>query len=452
MFESHPASGTTMPLQAQILRANPYMLAALVFCLGLLAAPLVYFHYDMVGCWLPWSRATQGTAPWDIYQTDCNYPPFVPYLLTLSEKARLLLGASEAGPVSVTLIKAPYLIAFAAGVPLCWWGLRKPFGAASARAAAVLYALCLPLFINAAIWGQTDALLSLALIAALVALLNEKLTWAGAAMGWALSIKLQAIVLVPALIVFVARKYGAKALLRPLAVGLFLLALIALPHVLGGSAKPMLASYTHATDFFPRRTLGAYNGWYLLDGFDTKIRRLPEQFARADNRSVLGPVTFKHIGLILFGTYLLFLLAGLWRRPDPSTLILACAMSVFAFFMLPTQMHDRYIVPAAALLVLGAVQSRPALVLFLGVSATASLNQLNALLRHNLTTLNTMTPVIDTATLGVGGIVALANIVLLAWATRRYWRQVAGQESAPAAVVLTQRRRLAPLMGSGMKD
>src|SRR5688572_33121927 len=91
--------------------------------LGAALAPLVFHHYDVVDCFLTWARASGGRRPWDIYltdfRTDCDYPPVVPYLLTVVERLRGVMGAAEAGGASVLLLKAPNLLAAAAHAPLC---------------------------------------------------------------------------------------------------------------------------------------------------------------------------------------------------------------------------------------------------------------------------------------------------------------------------------------------
>src|SRR2546430_5141427 len=142
---------------------------ATVLALGLLVAPRVYHNYDVVDCFLTWARASAGRRPWAIYLTDfktnCDYPPVVPYLLTLVEAARRALHASETGALAIILVKLPNLIAYLAAVPLCALGLRRPFGDVAARAAALLAALSLPLFVNPAARGQVAALPPLPVIA-----------------------------------------------------------------------------------------------------------------------------------------------------------------------------------------------------------------------------------------------------------------------------------------------
>src|SRR2546428_3542050 len=173
-----------------------------MLALGFLVAPRVYHNYDVVDCFLTWARASAGRRPWAIcltdFKTNCDSPPGVPYLLTLVEAARRALHASETGALAIILVKLPNLLAYLTAVPLCALGLRRPFGDAAARHAALLAALSLPLFVNAAAWGQFDALLAVLVMAAVVALLHERPVPAGALIAVALAPKLAPIVPMPA--------------------------------------------------------------------------------------------------------------------------------------------------------------------------------------------------------------------------------------------------------------
>jgi hypothetical protein len=107
--------------------------------------------------------------------------------------------------------------------------------------------------------------------------------------------------------------------------------------------------------------------------------------------------------------------------------------------MLPTQVHQRYLVPAAALLGMTAAVSARRLVLWAGVSLTAALNQALDLARAVLDHAVATDPV-AAATLSVPGyrgtirlaacVVAVANIALFVWATGIYWREAV---TAPTA-------------------
>jgi hypothetical protein len=222
----------------------PGVAAAATLAVGAAVAPLIFHHYDVVDCFLTWARASGGSRPWAIYltdfRTDCDYPPVVPYLLTLIEGARRAIGAAEAGGWAVLLLKAPNLLAAAALAPLCALGLRAILGRAPARRVALLLALSPALFVNAALWGQFDALLSLLVVAAAVALLHDRPAWAGAALGAALATKLLALVAVPLALVWTWKRSGPRGVALGSAVALAVMAALWMPYALAGAGAPAI--------------------------------------------------------------------------------------------------------------------------------------------------------------------------------------------------------------------
>jgi hypothetical protein len=431
------ASSEPLPLAAL------WLGAASALVLALLVAPLVFHNYDVVDCFLNWARASRGRQPWAIYLTrfdtdDCDYPPVVPYLLTLVERVRLALSAGEASGVAIVLLKLPNIAAWLAHVPVCAIGLRRPFGARAARAAALLVAVSPPLFVNAAAWGQFDALLSLFVVGSIVAALDGRPFRAGAALGLGLATKLLAVVAVPVLAVWTWRRRGARVVLAGTASAALVVALTAVPYVVRGAARPVLASYHGAVGYYPLRTVEAYNLWYVLDRIDIRLRGQPSGEARVDTRPFLGPLTHRDVGLVLIAGWTVFILAGLWRWPGDGGLILAAAFQFFAVFMLPTQMHQRYILPAAVLLALAAPLSARSRVLFVVLAVTATLNQgldlARAVLDHavQVDPLRIADPpAIRMAIRNAATVIALVHVGVFAWWTAVYRRELAAL--APAS-------------------
>ena len=364
----------------------------------------------------------------------------MPYLLTLVERARLAVAASETSGAAIVLLKLPNILAWLAHVPLCAIGLRRPFGARVARVAALLVALSPPLFVNAAAWGQFDALLSLFVVAAVVAALNERTVGAGAALGLALATKLLAVVAAPVLALWTWRRRGTRALLAGSAAVLLAMVLTAVPYVVRGASRPVLASYHGAVGYYPLRTVEAYNLWYVLDRVDIRLRGQPSGEARVDTRPFLGPLTHRDVGLVLIAGWTVFILAGLWRWPGDGGLILAAAFQFFAVFMLPTQMHQRYILPAAVLLALVAPLSPRSRALFVVLAVTATLNQGldlgRAVLDHAVQVDPSRfadPPSIRMAIRNVATGVALVHVAVLAWWTAVYRRELAALAERPAS-------------------
>jgi len=356
--------------------------------------------------------------------------------LTLVERLRLAVNAGEASGAAIVLLKLPNIAAWLAHVPVCAIGLRRPFGARAARAAALLVAVSPPLFVNAAAWGQFDALLSLFVVAAIVAALDGRPLRAGAALGLGLATKLLAVVAVPILAVWTWRRRGVRPLLAGMAAAVLVVVLTAVPYVARGAARPVLASYHGAVGYYPLRTVEAYNLWYVLDRIDIRLRGQPSGEARVDTRPFLGPLTHRDVGLVLIAGWTLFILAGLWRWPGDGGLILAAAFQFFAVFMLPTQMHQRYILPAAVLLALAAPLSARSRVLFVVLAVTATLNQgldlARAVLDHavQVDPLRVADPpAIRMAIRNAATVIALVHVGVFAWWTAVYRRELAALAS-----------------------
>jgi Gpi18-like mannosyltransferase len=419
MSLTHPKPIDISATQDHWLLQTPWPLAVAVVFLGLVFAPFMYHIYDVKGCWLVWADWSGGTSPWNIYklQPDCNYPPFALYLFTLEQRLIMLTHASQFGRLAVTLIKIPNILADAGGVVVCWYGLQKTFGIFFARWTAIAYALCLPVFFNAAIWGQYDALLSFAMIAAIVAALHDRSTLCGALLGGALSLKFQAIVIVPLIAVYLWRRAGLRCVLIATVAAAGIWAAIALPFFLKDAGHGVIASYTQAVGFFPYRTWTAFNGWRLLDAYDA-YRHHSEIVRVLDTGKFLHLITYRKLGLLSYGLTVLFLLVSLWRRPEKTNLILTAGISAFAFYMLPTQIHERYLVPAAAILALLAPLSPRLRWLFIGVSASALLNQIFS--KGIYYPDNMVLPVshlIDALTRWhTQELIAVANVALFVWA------------------------------------
>jgi hypothetical protein len=421
-----------------------WLAAAAALAAALLVAPRILHNYDVVDCFLNWARASRGRRPWAIYLThfdtdDCDYPPVVPYLLTMVERARLALGAGETTGAAIVLLKIPSLLAWLAHVPLCAIGLRRPLGARAARVSAMLVALSPPLFVNAAAWGQFDALLSLFVVAAVVALLNARVGRAGVALGLGMATKLLAVVAVPVMAVWTWRRRGARPALAGALAAVAVMALAALPYAMRGAGRPVLSSYHGAVGYYPFRTVEAYNLWYVLDRIDIRWRGQPSDEARADTRIVLGGVSHRDVGLALLALWTAHILAGLWRWPSDGGLVLAAAFQFFAVFMLPTQMHQRYILPAAVLMALVAPLSGRARAIFVVLTLTATLNQGldlgRAVLDHAVAVDRATVadpPAIRMAIRNAATVVALVHVALLAWWTVVYRRELAALPGRPA--------------------
>jgi Gpi18-like mannosyltransferase len=311
--------------------------------------------------------------------------------------------------------------------------------------AAGLWALNPAIIYVSAFWAQVDSIHTLWMLAALLAALARRWGWSGVLMGLALLTKLHAVVLLPLLFVLALRHslravaWGALGVAGMLALGL-------LPFFMSGVLDRVLAVYFGAVGFYPRLSVNAFNGWFIVQVISV------QWFGREllDTARVVGPVTLRWVGLALLGGYTAGLLGLLWRQLEPERrtmdgraiaarpwltaqerllVFFAAGLLVFGFFSLATEMHERYGLPALAFLALPAAFWRRVLWPYLLLTVAWSLNLLRVLpwgpgIFHLLESIP-----------GDRLLVSLANVILFAWLTILYLRttrQTDGREALGA--------------------
>lgn len=224
---------------------------------------------------------------------------------------------------------------------------------------AALYLFSPAILYDGAYYGQTDTILITFLVAAFLAWTLRRPAWLGAMLMGASLMKAQAIFALP---VFAAALIGDWRTWRPLWARFIMGALAALAAVLAlawwtGQIDQFYRGYVGIVGFYPRTTLRAMNFWWLVT---RPWHKAPVQADfPLDNEPVFLSITYAMIGAALFFTALGLILWRLHRAGYTTyALALALAGAGWAFFNLPTQMHERYSVPAVGLMCLLPVWSR----------------------------------------------------------------------------------------------
>ena len=397
-------------------------------------------EFDLTYFWLPWMNygAEHGLVKLYLHgEPLVNYPPFFLALLVgLGKLYALVVPSLEHTPLQSALIRLPGVLAdmgVGALLFLAATQIERLRGRASRLPllAAGLWLLNPAAIYVSAVWGQVDSLHTLWMLAALLAALHGRWGWSGVLMGIGLLTKLQAITVAP-LLALLAWWAGWRSLARwaIAAAGTFLAGL--LPLWLMGAGQAVFDVYFGAVGFYPAMSMNAYNPWFIVQ---LRTREVLGYWLE-DSTAVLGPVTLRHLGLGLLAGYVLLVLAALARRwrERPGRLwgqdsaverlaaFFAAGLLVFGFFMLATQMHERYILPALAPLALTAALLRPARLPFVLLTVTTVLNLIHVLpLARDQIRLMETWPDFRIA-------ISVANTVLLVWWTwlfvrsRRVWK------------------------------
>jgi hypothetical protein len=306
------------------------------------------------------------------FGTDGDYMPLRLYWLWGFSRLVPGLGGNFVAPLApatLLLIKLPGLLADLATVAVIYAWCRRWRAAGGAVLIAALYTFAPPVWMVVAWWGQVDSILLLPLLGMVILLDRAGGRWSWACWAIALLIKTQAIIFAPLLYVATLRRHGARGLLGGGALAAGLLAAGCAPLVLAGQATGLAQAYLGAVGRFPRVTNRAYNIWFLAT----------QGVSTSDLDPLVGSMSFRQAGMLLLGAAVLLICVALWRRSDGPGRAAGAAVQALAFFMLPTQIHERYLFFTLAFLALRLASDRLALIPYLALVASATLNILGGL-------------------------------------------------------------------------
>jgi hypothetical protein len=363
-------------------RARPAWLGlALVIgaALALRVALMPYHAYLPGGSmdehfWTAWMRAIHEHGVLNVFSTtSTNYVGYQWVLWALSIVYGWAGGSySDPGPGLHLLVKTPSVLADVLLIVVTWHATSALVDEEArkrrlALTAAAVIAFQPAVLYDGAVWAQTDASISVAMLAALLLVFRGRPGWAWAVWTAGFLIKPQPVLLLPVLLVLALRTDGPRGMLRGAMTGAGVTACVLGPWILHGDLHRVTTAYgaLMGSDY-GRLSVSAWNTWWFADRFG---HAAPE-----DPVAVLPFMTYRVLGMLLSlcaGT-----IAGgyLWARTDLRRALIAGAYMAFAFYMLPMSTHERYLFPFLVLLLPVAMIERRWLWLYVPASATLFLN------------------------------------------------------------------------------
>ena len=322
-----------------------------------------------------WSQAAVEHGVHNIYdKTQCDYPPAYIYVLkTVGYTYRIFYPKfNEHTYLFDFMVKFPAILADIIISFAVFWFLRKKNSFAISLAALAAYAFNPVIILNSAYWGQVDSVSSLIALGVVLALIKNKygLAWSLITIG--ILTKVQLVVLLPILILITWKRSGFRSLFNNLAVAWCTFIFMLLPFFYFHQVDRVIERVFKTVGEYPFLSLYAFNIWWLFSG--GQGRWAP------DMRLFLNLFSYRTLGTILLGIFFVLLLRYLFdREKDENAVLFSSAMAFIAFFMLPTEMHERYIIPALVFLILAAVKNRDLRVVYVALSLTTFFNLLIAL-------------------------------------------------------------------------
>ena len=343
------------------------LLAALLLRVAL-SACVAGYGVDM-GCFGAWASRMAAVGPANFYEEGyfCDYPPA--YMLVLGALGGLanLFGLSFGTMGGEMLLKTVPIFCDILLALTVFLATDRAVGRRPALGMAALMALNPAYIITGACWGQIDSVLAVLLVALL--LLARRGKWQAAIPMFALAVlaKPQAGLLVPLGVAALLRDaVKEKETRKPIALGLLggvlVTAVIVLPFS-ANQASPLwiVDKYVETLSSYAYATLSTGNLMFLLGGNWTP-----------NAQAVLGPITYGQLGMALMALSFAFGIVVYLRGQGRKRLFLASAATMQLVFVLGSKMHERYILPALALLLLAFVETGDVRLLASAVLASAA--------------------------------------------------------------------------------
>ncbi len=320
---------------------------------------------------IAWARelASKGLAEFYATRGFCDYPPLGVLLFkAVGHVAELWPAEAQTDALFKVLLKIPACLLDLVIALVLFLAARRLLGAWAGTAAAALYFLNPVVIYDSAYWGQVDSIYTLFVLLAVV--WTGRRTWsaAGAATAAGMLAKFQTVAFVPLILFEVYRIGRWRAVFAFILTFVVLAALVLAPFAWTGTVDDVLQrSYVHVIGQYHDLSKGAYNLWHVIGPPNAPDTSIPNLVARlvaqgrtefpADASWMLW-LTWRHISVVGYALVVALVLTLYSLRPGPIARYGAAGLLGLAFYLFPTEMHERYAFPALALLAPWAVSSR----------------------------------------------------------------------------------------------
>lgn len=249
-------------------------------------------------------------------------------------------------------------------------GSRREVASLNASIAFAVTLLMPPILLDSAFWNQVDSWVAAPLVWTVYALLTRRIVLAGVLFGVALSVKAQAVLLAPVLVLAAvtlllepgAGRANALRMAAGAAATLLTLGGLAAPFMIADAGRPegpfrvfQLGYVKPILEEYPMVTANAYNLWWLEWASAGFARE------RLDSTTTLAGLSRDVWGRVLLAIGILVSLVLVLRRWGPRDTSWApfAALVLLAAFVLPTRVHERYIYYCIPFLIAAAFRFAP---------------------------------------------------------------------------------------------
>ncbi|MDO8673845.1 MAG: hypothetical protein Q7O66_20740 [Dehalococcoidia bacterium] len=264
-----------------------------------------------------------------------NYPPVFLYMLEALGHFYSLLSPSfdTSSPLFGVVLKSTAILADVAASLAIYLFLRRRVTPNSALLGALAFALNPAVIWNTAYWGGVDGINTLLAFLAFILLVRglPEVSWLLLALS--LLIKPLSLPIVIIATFLTLHRFGFKrsALCAIVVAGVTVVSIV--PFLIAGTAGEMWTAIQANVGNYNNVSANAHNFWWLVSGGKNWTR---------DTDVFLGVASYRVIGFALFAILTILCLCSLRRKSQEAHVFFVCSMLSFAFFMLPTEVHENW--------------------------------------------------------------------------------------------------------------
>jgi predicted membrane-bound dolichyl-phosphate-mannose-protein mannosyltransferase len=339
--------------------------AAAALFARLVLSPWTGYEGDL-NTFLAWGLRLADIGPANFFEEGywCDYLPGYLYVLWILG----FIAGPVPQPVQYGLLKLPSILADV-GTAYLIWRLVRPTNENRKLWVPIVYLANPAVWSNSTLWGQADSFHAFWIILGLALLTWKRVEWAAISFGYAIVIKLTAVVILPLAVLYALTQ--KTSIWRVVVCGL----LVALtfgatflpfagwdvgetPGLIDARLDKTMGQYGHAT-------VNALNLWYLL-----------QQNWVEHSKELFGVITIKSTAVILVAISQVVSLAFFWisRRDREDALWLSASLVFLSVFLFMHSLHERHMFPLLGVLTLMAAVRNGGLAPLVLVSVTLCIN------------------------------------------------------------------------------
>lgn len=212
-----------------------------------------------------------------------------------------------------------------------------------ANLAFILYLLNPAVIFNTSVWGQVDGVFTFFLIFSSYLLTQKKEAFKSTFIySLGVLVKPQSLALFPISFFWVFKNFTTVKLLKSLALGALALILLSIPFFLKNPILGIFDLAITSQNVYKFTSLFAFNFWSIVGWW------------KSDEMSFI--ITYKLWGVILYLiSTVLIIIPFLKKKVDSSQYYFAASLSFLSFFLFLTRMHERYLFPFLAFILIAAM-------------------------------------------------------------------------------------------------